>query len=277
MCQHSSKEVKMRLNTATVAAIFIVLIIITVCIVLVLSPPYHEPTQNKQVFSGLSSDPPAADEAKVPEAPKAVAPKPVNQPVVPANPNAAQIRSYWSDAEVGDWVRFMTHNQKIALFEIVQRDGDNIAFEARHFELSGKEIPRQEPDIRKIDVQEDEKIQQAVLVQNPFVVRSVNEWKLYKSNRTLKGDMHQVDNPTGENNRSLSCRDVRCGSHTYQRRGQTPYVILVDYGDTGNPPMWDRINPADLLKYWHEKKDWPNKPKPQEDPFGGEPPEPPEK
>jgi len=203
------------------------------------------------------------------------APLPPGAAGILADPNGAELISSWRDAKVGDWVRFLTHNRKIALFEVTERVGMKLKVVARHFELDGTEIVHP-PDIRPIDIKDDDKIRRQSLIQNPFIKRSAGEWKMFGSGRALKGEMHRVDNPSGDNNVSLSCRAVRCGGYTYDRRGRNPYVILVDFGDAENPPKWKHLKPAELLRFWYERRPWPEPPIPQGDPPEGEPAEPPE-
>ncbi len=163
----------------------------------------------------------------------------------------SQKLSYWRDAKVGDWVRFLTHRADIAVFEVIRRDGKKVTFEFRLFELNGTRV-EEEPDIREVNIEKDDEIMRAVLIQNPFVQRSVSQMKSFRSDRPLNCERHFVDNPRGENNETLWCRKIRCGGFVFMRRGNAAIVTLIDYGDAANPPRWHNLRPAELLKYWHK-------------------------
>ncbi len=186
--------------------------------------------------------------------------------------------SYWRDAKVGDWVRFLTHQQKLATYTVTERKGSKIKFQARHFGLDGKEESKEKPDIREQDVDKDNEIMRNSLLQNQFVMRFVYDWLLYKSDKVLTCERHFVPNPlTGEDNESCWSFDVPCGGFVFKRRGRTTYVVVIDYGDAEHPPKWDHLKPAELLKYWYQHNCFLDEEiVSQEDPPEGEPPEPPE-
>lgn len=192
--------------------------------------------------------------------------------------DTSQKLSYWRDAKVGDWVRFLTHNKKIALFEVTERKEDKIRFIAKHYKLSGEETPEDKPDIREVDIEHDDRIMRDTLRLNPFVERSTLQWKLFNSDKVLMCEHHFVPNPmTGEDNENLWCREIRCGGYVFMRRGNTSVLLLVDYGDAANPLKWNYLKPAELLRYWHENNKFTHEtPVPQEDPSESTSPEPPE-
>ena len=185
--------------------------------------------------------------------------------------------SYWRDSKVGDWVRFLTHEQKIALFTVTNRDGQKVTIEAKHFELNGKEVPKKEPDIRPVDLEKDDQIMRGTLVGIPFLVRTIYEWRLFNSDEVLNCERRTVDNPMGENNETCYAWDVRCGGYVFQRRGNNTYVLLVDYGDAEKAPKWEHLKPSELLKYWYKLNRFlDEKVVSQEDSPEGESPESPE-
>lgn len=185
--------------------------------------------------------------------------------------------SYWRDAKVGDWVRFLTYLQKLCIYEVIEREGANLKYQVRHFELTGEEIPKKEPDIRKVDIAQDDKDTRGTLIGIPFLVRTIYDWPHYKSSKILLCERRNVDNPTGENNETCSCREIRCGGYVFQRRGNTTVVRLIDFGDAANPPKWDHLKPVELLNYWHKLNKFIDDPYiPQEDSPEGELPEMPE-
>jgi hypothetical protein len=187
--------------------------------------------------------------------------------------------SYWCNAKEGDWVRFLNWKKNLIIYKVVKRDGDIVKLEVKQFTREGKEIPEEQPDIREIDVKQDDKISRDILKMHPLLERSVFKWKLYGSDRVLHCERRYVPNPmTGENNETLFSRDIRCGGFVFMRRGDTSYVIMVDYGDAEHPPKWEHLKPADLRKYWQKYNRFlSEKPDSQKDPPAGEPAEKPEK
>jgi hypothetical protein len=191
--------------------------------------------------------------------------------------DTTQTFSYWRDAKVGDWVRFLTHQQKIAVFTVVERNGNKLKYQATHFELNGKEIPSEQPDLREVDIEGDEQVMRSSLIMNYFVTRRIYDWELYNTSKILHCERRTVDNPTGENNETCYAWEVRCGGYVYQRRGRSLVVLMVDYGDVENPPKWGHLDAADLLKYWYKFDRFLYEPIiSQADPPEGEFPEPPE-
>ncbi len=214
-------------------------------------------------------------------------PKPVPKPEPEPDPksilldpnNMMQKLSYWRDTKEGDWVRFLNWQKNLIVYKVVKRDGDTIKLEVKQYTRAGKEIPEEEPDIRQLDVAQDDKLMRDSLKFNPLVERSVSKWKRYGDGKTLHCERRYVPNPmTEENNETLHSRDIRCGGFVFMRRGKTTLVVLVDYGDKEHQPKWDNLKPAELLKYWHQNDRFTfEKLKSQNDPPGGEPPEKPEK
>jgi hypothetical protein len=211
------------------------------------------------------------------------APKPEPEPdpkSILLDPNdMSQQLSYWGDTKEGDWVRFLNWKKDLIIYKVVKRDGDTIKLEVKQYTREGKEIPEEEPDIRQLDVAQDDRIMRDSLNMNPYIERSVSKWQLYGSAKTLHCERHWVPNPmTGDNNETLRSRDVRCGGLVFMRRGNTTYVILVDYGDAQHPPKWDNLKPAELLKYWQKHDRFLNeKPDSQNDPAASGHPQKPQK
>jgi hypothetical protein len=186
--------------------------------------------------------------------------------------------SYWRDAGVGDWVRFLTHEKKLCIYEVVRRKGDRLEIEAKHFELSG-ECTDDQPDMRESSIEEDDRRWRNILLTSPGYggVRDVQEWKLFNTERILNCEHYFLDNPKGDKIENLWCREIRCGGYVFMRRGTKTYILLVDYGDAGSPPKWEHLEPKELLNYWYRYNRFLfEKHAPQEDPPEGEPPEPPE-
>jgi hypothetical protein len=197
--------------------------------------------------------------------------------ILPDPEDESIIYSYWRDAQVGDWVRFLTHQQKIALFTVIGREDSKLRIEAKHFELDGREVPKDKPDIRSVKLDEDQMITRNSLLQNPFVVRTVYEWDLFNTDRMLYCERRTVDNPTGEDNETCYSWKIRCGGYVFQRRGNNLVVLLIDYGEAENPPKWGVHKASALLKYWYEFNRFLDQPVvAQEDPEDGELPEKPE-
>lgn len=186
--------------------------------------------------------------------------------------------SYWINAKMGDWVRFLNWRKNIIIYRVVKREGNNIEFSVKEYKRSGEEIPEEQEDIRKTNIEEDSKLMKSSAIQNRYVERYVYEWPVYNTDKTLYCERRWVPNPmTGENNDTCRAWEVRCGGLVYQRRGNNTYVILIDYGDAEHPPKWDHLDPADMFKYWHRYDRFLHqKFIPQEDPDRGEEPEMPE-
>jgi len=224
---------------------------------------------------------PVREEKQEPELKPAPKPEPDPYPAgILLDPNdMSQKLSYWRDTKAGDWVRFLNWQKNLIIYKVLKRDGDIVKLEVKQYTRGGKEIPEEQPDIRDVNVESDDKVMRGSLILNPLVERSVFKWKHYGDGKTLNCERRYVPNPmTGENNETLRSWDIRCGGFVFQRRGKTTYVIMVDYGDAEHPPKWDNLKPADLLKYWQENDKFTfEKLDPQKDPPGGEPPEKPEK
>lgn len=245
-------------------------------------PILPEVAQKPEPESEARPEPEPA-QAKKPEPEPKPAPKPEPEPdpkSILLDPNdMSQKLSYWRDAKEGDWVRFLNWRKNLIIYKVLKRDGDVVKLGVKEYTRAGKEIPEEEPDIRQVDIKQDDEIMRNSATQNPFVERSVFKWKLYESNKVLHCERHYVPNPmTEEHNEVLWSRDIRCGGFVFMRRGDNSYVIMVDYGDKEHQPKWDHLKPADLLKYWQNNDRFTfEKLTPQKDPPGGEPPEKPEK
>ena len=231
-------------------------------------------------------------EEKTGKAPKEV--KPDRDRLWPDHPMARKIltdpnddsksSSYWINAKVGDWVRFLNWQKNLIIFEVLSREGNKLKFIVKQYKRTGEEIPNidedgnEKEDIRDIDIEGDSKLMKSSAIQNRFVERYIYEWPLYNTDKILYCERRWVPNPmTGENNDTCRSWDIRCGGLVYQRRGNTTYVTLIDYGDAENPPKWDHLDSADMFKYWHKYDRFLHqKFIPQEDPDRGEEPEMPE-
>jgi len=193
------------------------------------------------------------------------------------DPEKDEVYSYWKNARKGDWLRFLTHQQQIALMTVVEKDGDALKVEFRHFDLKGQEEKKDKPDIRPYSIKEDDEIMKSSLLNNPYVTRSIAKWKVYNGDKTLDCEMRFVDNPTGEKNENLYSWDVRCGGFVKMRRGNFTYITLIDYGDAENPPTWENLKAQDMLNFWYVHNVFTGEPVIlQSDPPEGEMPEMPE-
>ncbi len=188
--------------------------------------------------------------------------------------------SYWINAKVGDWVRFLNWQKNIIIYTVLTREGNKLSISVKQYKRDGEEIPETsgEEDVRKIDIEADSRLNRNSALQNPHVERYVYEWPLYKTDKTFYCERRWVPNPmTGENNDTCRSWEVRCGGLIYQRRGNTTYVTLIDYGDVEHPPKWEHLDPDDMFKYWYKYDRFLHqKPVSQEDPGRGEEPEMPE-
>jgi hypothetical protein len=169
--------------------------------------------------------------------------------------------SYWRDAQVGDWVRFINHVGAIVVFTVVERDGSNLKFEAKLFSGDGKEVsmdkkgtviakpPDAPPDIRLVDIEKDDAEARLLLKTNPFIkVRNVVDWKVLMSDKVIHCEHRFTEKPDWTNE-TLYSRDVRAGGCVFARSNNDTYVLLLDRGDKNNLPKWD-IWTADDLKEW---------------------------
>jgi hypothetical protein len=189
----------------------------------------------------------------------------------------SQNMSYWRDTKVGDWVRFLNHRQNVIIFELLERKDGKLKFSSKEYKRTGEEIPEKELDVRDVDIVKNDDIVRGPLLRNPLVVRTVYEWKLFKSDKVLYCERHNVDNPRGDNKETCWSREVRCHGVVFQRSGNNLVVVLIDYGDIDNFPKWDHLKPDELLSYWHKMNRFlDERIVAQEDPEEGEQPEMPE-
>jgi hypothetical protein len=192
--------------------------------------------------------------------------------------------SYWINAKEGDWVRFLNWQKNIIIYTVKKREGNILKIDVKQYKRTGEEIPNldedgnEKEDVREIKIEGDSQLMRDSVLKNRFVERYVYEWPLYNTDKTLYCERRWVPNPlTGEDNDTCRCWDIRCGGMVYQRRGNTTYVTLIDYGDAEHPPKWDHLDPADMFKYWYMYDRFLHVPfNPQEDPERGEEPERPE-
>ncbi len=185
--------------------------------------------------------------------------------------------SYWKDAKVGDWVRFMNHRQNVILYKVIKREGDKIQFTVIEFKRSGEEIPEEKLDVREAGITKDNEIKRGSLLNNPYNVRTIWEWELYGSDKIMLCERRNVANPRGDDKETCYNWDVRCGGYVFQRSGRTLVILMVDYGDAEHPPKWGHLKDAELLKYWYKfDRFLDEKVISQEDPEEGEDPEKPE-
>lgn len=197
--------------------------------------------------------------------------------ILPDPNNNDVVFSYWKNAVVGDWLLFMTHQRKLALFTVSKNDGKKVEWKTRYFELDGTETTGSEQAPRSVDLAGDDQVMRGSVIQNPFCVRTVYEWKLYKSDKTLLCERHTVDNPRGENNETCWCWDVRCYGVVFNKRGSNLVILLIRYGDAKTKLNLEEFKASELLRYWYENNRFRDDPfVSQEDPPEGEMPEKPE-
>jgi len=190
-------------------------------------------------------------------------------------------KSFWADAQVGDWVLYVTHHRQLALWtvtEVKEEDGNKmVKFHKRWFYADGKEIPPTKDDKPypdPIDVQtETEKKTWSY----PFVSMKETEFVVPATGEKLKCLF--TESARGERrSQNVYCRKVRCGGTIFTRFSQpdVTYVVLWDYGDKNKKPNLNIGIKKVTEHYMRYDIWWGEVAEGEEDPPGGEPPEPPE-
>jgi hypothetical protein len=193
--------------------------------------------------------------------------------------------SYWRDAQKGDWTRFLNISGIIGMYNVIDRQGNKITSEFRLFDKDGKEVDMDEkgkmipkpldakPEIDVVDLLQNDEDVRGPLRNNPFLVRQVADWKVFKSDKIIHCE-RRFEQKGGWTNEHLYSRDVRAGGMVFLRsRGQT-IKVLLDWGDKDNPPKWGIWTDDELKKwkfrwdrYWHEEfveNEDPDEPEPPE-------------
>jgi hypothetical protein len=259
---------------------------------LTLQPPAKS-EEVKLELAGAEEKKPQKQESPAPKQPAPAEGKTPEQPE-PANntrgilidpDDTTQKMSYWRDAKVGDWVRFLNHAGVIGMRTVIsRREGSEVICEFRLFDGTGKEVdmdarghviprdPNAKPEVKPVDVEKDDIIERGALKGNP-VVRSVVDWKVYKSDKVIQCERRFTQGEERTND-TVRSRDVRAGGWVFIRTGSQTIITLLDWGDKDNPPKWN-LWTDDELKNWKLRWDrpWDEEVVGDEDPQEPEPPE----
>ena len=175
--------------------------------------------------------------------------------------DTTQNMSYWRDAREGDWVRFLNLAGLIGMRTVISpREGSKVNYEFRLFDRTGKEIdmdrngheiprdPNAKPDITGIDIAVQDADTRNSLKTNPFITRSVVEWKVFKSDKVIRCE-RRLTQGMERTNDTVYSRDVHAGGEVFARTGSQTIITLLDWGDKDNPPKWN-LWTDDELKNW---------------------------
>lgn len=192
-------------------------------------------------------------------------------------------RSFWADAQVGDWVLYVTHNRQLALWTVIEvkeeKGNKTVKFHKRWFYADGKEIPPTKDDKPfpdPIDVNKQTETEKKSW-SYPFVSIKETEFVVPATGEKLKCIF--TESARGERrSQNVYCRKVRCGGTIFTRFSQpdVTYVILWDYGDKDKKPKLNIGTQKVTRHYMRYDVWWGEVAEGEEDPPEGEPPEPPE-
>jgi|GEM_PF-3432719 len=195
-------------------------------------------------------------------------------------------KSYWADAQEGDWVIYVTHLKQMALFRVIEvkeKNGEKLVrIRKQWFYPDGKETPPakgDEPEPEPIDVNKD-KEDGIRSISSPHVTVMEAQFIVPTTKEKLDCILNDAKGLEDKHAQSLYSSKVRCGGIVYTRISPpaTTYIVLWDYGDK-NKDWRNSIAPgiekasAHLMqwdRFYDEKFEG------EEDPPEGEPPEPPE-
>jgi hypothetical protein len=238
--------------------------------------PPATPEEVKPEPAGAEEKKPQKQESPVAEQPAPAEGKTPEQPEQANNTrgilidpdDTTQNMSYWRDAREGDWVRFLNLAGLIGMRTVISpREGSKVNYEFRLFDRTGKEIdmdrngheiprdPNAKPEVKPVDVEKDGIIEREVLKVNPFITRSVVEWKVFKSDKVIRCE-RRLTQGMERTNDTVYSRDVRAGGMVFARTGSQTIITLLDWGDKDNPPKWN-LWTDDELKNWKLRWDRP--------------------
>lgn len=194
-------------------------------------------------------------------------------------------RSFWADAEVGDWVLYVTHNRQLALWTVIEVKKENgrkiVRFHKRWFYADGKEIPptpddKPYPDPIDVDKQtEDDRRSWSM----PFVTMKEVDFVVPATGEKLKCLLTESMREE-RRSQNVYSRKIRCGGTVLTRLTlggpAVTYVVLWDYGDKNRKPNLSLGIKKVTAHYMRYNVWWGEIAEGEEDPPGGEPPEPPE-
>lgn len=193
------------------------------------------------------------------------------QPLNAARPQEARkgLVGIWHDAVVGDWVQFLSVRGTVVVFTVSSVDEEGVDLRVENYQPDGTPVST---DTRRVDTTEY------------FVPPKMDRfspvevtYELPATGRALLCDRYVITTQErGEVSETVMCPEIRAGGIVFMRRSVTTYYVLLDFGDRNAGPRktWDSRFVKELqTRYGRAFGE--NAPL-EEDPPGGEPPEPPE-